>query len=42
MMRGKSLAVEGVGNRAFAFGTRLMPGSLAAKIVRRAQQRVSP
>jgi uncharacterized protein len=42
MMKGKSLAVEGVGNRAFAFGTRLMPRSLAAKIVRRAQQRVSP
>jgi short-subunit dehydrogenase len=42
MMKGKSLAVDGAGNRAFAFGTRLMPRPHAARIVMRAQQRVSP
>lgn len=38
--RGKPFAVEGARWQAFAFGTRFLPRTLAARIVRRAQERV--
>jgi len=41
MNAGRPLAVEGTSNKLFAFGARLMPRQLAARIAQRALERTS-